>query len=99
MATDTRTFEQSVVDMTVRTTKEFSGRLQDVRLSVRSGLRKEFKNGLLDAELSLSFYRDNDFVDALETFVIKKGAPTVSLTDLEPWLRDGIQDVVSTQAI
>jgi hypothetical protein len=99
MTAEIRTFEQSVIDVAIRVTGGFSDRLHNTGLSVKTDIRKEFKDGLLSAELRLSFYRDNDLVDALEAFIVKDGAPVVALADLESWLRDGIEDVLSAPVI
>lgn len=92
-------FEQGTRDLVARILTEFSEQLQGAELTVKPSFRKEFKEGRLNAELRVSFYRDDDLADALEGFIVRNGVPVVSLLELESWLRDGIKDVLSRPAL
>lgn len=53
------------------------------------------EDGTSNSEMVLYLQRDGDIVDVIEWDVIRAGAPSVSMTELQSWLFHQIQEAVS----
>jgi hypothetical protein len=85
--------EENIRRIAIDAQAAYRERLTDVGLETKIDLRKDFHEGVLDAELRITFLRDGNMVDALESFVIKGSQATVSNEELESWLHEGMRDV------
>ncbi len=86
-----RELELSACRIALEVRNEYAERLDRAKLEPQVGLLKHFHDGLLSAELRVSFLREGDLVDALEALIIKNGMTLVSDVELTTWLREGMR--------
>ena len=87
--------EEDIRRIAVDARAVYRERLADLDLETKIDLRKDSHEGVLDAELRITFLRDGNPVDALEGFVIKGSQAAVSNEELESWLHEGMRDVLA----
>jgi hypothetical protein len=87
--------EEGIRRIAIDARAAYQERLTDLGLEAKIDLRKDFREGVLDAELRITFLRDGNLVDALEGFVIKGSQAAVSNEELGSWLHEGMRDVLA----
>jgi len=89
-----RSPEEDIRRIAIDVRAAYRERLIALGLETKIDLRKDFHEGVLDAELRITFLRNGTLVDALEGFVIKGSQATASNEELESWLHEGMRDVL-----
>jgi hypothetical protein len=72
--------------------------LADAGLRANVELERHFEEGRESwSEIRIDLWRQNAFVDVLETFVVQDGAPVATLEKLRLWLAEGLDAVLREQ--
>lgn len=84
-------FEEAILDIVASLIAERGSELAHVGLSCRAKSRGAGGT----SELTLDFIDSSGIADVIEFHVIEDGRPVASVQEVEAWLREAIDDVVS----
>ncbi len=86
-------FEEAVLDVVASLLAGRSSELEEVGLTCRPEPLSRLGEGT--SELALNFVDSSGIADVIEFHVVKDGQPIASLQEVEAWLREALDDVVS----
>ena len=88
---DRSSFADRAVEVTSSALAAREGELS--RFGIRYDLERHEQRE--SVEVAVYFYSGREVVDVLEFFVIRNGAPSVELPELDVWVHDSLADVLA----
>lgn len=91
-------FENEVERLVASVLVTCSDQLEDAGLTIRTDIEGWPEEDSDSSELRIRFFRGNDLVDFLETFVYRDGRQAATIEEFKEWLEQYIPVVLSEDA-